>query len=123
MRRSRTMAMVVIGVLLVAWPAMAQRPQPWTTAQRLLQDCAEPLGFLRSNSCVDYIEGIKDLLNYLRANDVSSIRLPCTPPNITLGQMRDVILKFLRDNPQYEHINGAPAVYAALIAAFPCAGR
>lgn len=106
--------------LMVAHSASAQLSQPWLNAQRLVSECSDPTGSMNWNTCIDYLEGVKDTLNYLREHNVSSLRLPCTPPDITLGQLHDVVVAFIRANPQFYHVGGAPAVYAALISAFPC---
>jgi hypothetical protein len=106
--------------LMLTHPAQAQRAQSWMDAQRLLAECSEPMDSLGYNSCIDYIEGVKDTLNYLREHNGSILRLPCTPPKITLGQIHDVFVRFIQSNPQYYNLDAAPAVYAALISAFPC---
>jgi hypothetical protein len=106
--------------LMAAPPVRAQGSQSWTDAQRLLSSCSEAIGSAGWNSCIDYMEGIKDTLVYLREHNASGIRLPCIPPAITLGQLHDVVVAFIRANPQFYNIGGAPAVYAALVSAFPC---
>jgi hypothetical protein len=100
--------------------ALAQQATPWMDAQRLLASCSSPTGSFESNSCGDYVEGVKDILNYLREHRISGVRLPCMPSHVTLGQLQDVTVRFIRNNPQFYHLSAAPAVYAALVSAFPC---
>jgi hypothetical protein len=109
--------------LALVQPARAQQTQPWTDAQRLLSDCSGPMDSPRYNSCIDYIEGIKDILNYLSERGAAGVRFPCPPSAITLGQLHDVVVTFIRSNPQYYNIAAAPVVYAALVSAFPCRSR
>ena len=98
----------------------AQNAQPWMDAQRLLSECSRPMDSLSYNSCIDYIEGIKDILNYLNERDAAGVSFLCPPPTITLGQLHDVVVTFIQRNPQYSNVSAAPVVYAALVSAFPC---
>jgi hypothetical protein len=114
------LAAIAATFLLFALPGQAQNAKPWASAQRIMEDCSsEPLSS-QSLECVNYIEGVKDILNYLRVHSLTNARVPCPPPQITIGQLRDVVVTFIRRNPQYYHVEAAPAVYAALVAAFPC---
>lgn len=111
---------IVTAFLLSAVHGQAQEVRPWASAQQIMEECSSELTSSRALECVNYIEGIKDVLNYVRDHSLIKARLPCTPPRITIGQLRDVVVTFIQNNPQYYHIDGAPAVYAALISAFPC---
>jgi hypothetical protein len=65
--------------LALVQPARAQQTQPWTDAQRLLSDCSGPMDSLGYNSCIDYIEGIKDILNYLSERGAAASAFPVLP--------------------------------------------
>ncbi len=45
----------------------------------------------------------------------------CLPPDATVGQYRDVVLKFLRDSPSERHNSARVLIQQALQGAFPCA--
>lgn len=44
----------------------------------------------------------------------------CLPTDVTLGQNRDVIVKFLTDNPAERHNSARTLIQDALKQAFPC---
>ena len=99
----------------------AAKVVPWMDAQRLLSECSSPSGSSGDKTCEDYIEGIKDILSYLREDHVAtSIEFPCLPHATTAGALKAVILNFLQRNPQYSHMEAAAVVYAGLMSAFPC---
>ena len=119
----------VIGCVL---PRYAEAPEaaeaakgvPWMNAEWLLSECSRPVESSGDKTCVDYIEGIKDTLSYLREDrqdrSATNIELPCLPHAITAGALKAVIVKFIQRNPQYYPMAAAPVVYAALASAFPC---
>ena len=41
-------------------------------------------------------------------------------PNITVGQIQDVVVKYLQDNPADRHLPGGTLSYRAFYAAFDC---
>jgi hypothetical protein len=102
----------------------AAKVVPWLNAEQLLSECSSPVNSSEDKSCVDYIEGIKDTLSYLREDRqdqvATSIELPCLPHAITAGALKAVIVTFIQRNPQYYSMAAAPVTYAALAAAFPC---
>ena len=58
-----------------------------------------------------YIAGIYDVF------DGSSI---CAKQNVTLGQLKDIVIKKLAEKPEYRHMTADNFVYVALSEAFPC---
>ncbi|MCA1381269.1 hypothetical protein I6F34_10505 [Bradyrhizobium sp. BRP05] len=44
----------------------------------------------------------------------------CLPETATLKQVKDVVCKWLNQNPAQRHLSGAPLVQTALAEAFPC---
>lgn len=44
----------------------------------------------------------------------------CVPSGVTVGQVKDVFVKFLAENPKSRHLSGDVLVMAALIQAYPC---
>jgi len=63
-------------------------------------------------SCDGYIAGVADTLEMTRTI--------CIPPRVTSGQLVDVVIKFLKDNPESRHYAGASEATIALGRAFPC---
>lgn len=91
------------------------------TGNKLLDYCSSPLGTLESGVCNGYVAAIYDvLLAPAAASAIIKGWFACIPPGATLGQLRDVVVAYLRNNPQHRHY-GAPALAAlALALAFPC---
>lgn len=67
--------------------------------------------------CLNYIAGIVDGQEYLTRE-----KFPiCFPPNVTLDQMVEALLKYAEAHPEVMRENGsAPMVTKALEQAFPC---
>jgi hypothetical protein len=62
-------------------------------------------------SALGYIGGVADSLDD---------ELFCIPTTANLGQLRDIVQKFLADNPNIRHRHGAALVAVALMEVFPC---
>jgi Rap1a immunity proteins len=62
-----------------------------------------------------YVAGVLDAL-MLNANNAPV----CHPAESTLAQARDVVCKYLRDNPAKRHYNTASSVWSAQSEAWPC---
>jgi hypothetical protein len=65
---------------------------------------------------VGYVMGVHDALN----GRTSAGYCFQSPKNVTSGQLSDVVLKYLEDNPQLRHYSGNSLVSAALAQSFPC---
>jgi hypothetical protein len=61
-----------------------------------------------------YIAGVSDVLV---GDDMLKT---CVPENVTVGQMRDIVIKYLKDNPEKRHFTAHSNVGVALFKAFPC---
>ena len=60
--------------------------------------------------CIGYVVGVAD-------NNAMSI---CMPPGVSQGQIRDIVKKYLNDNPAQLHRDADVLVLNALQQAFPC---
>lgn len=67
--------------------------------------------------CLGYIAGVADLLN-------DGLILPtwkqCIPENANLGQIKDVVVRYLTDHPQDRHYSAWSLVVMGIFEAFPC---
>jgi hypothetical protein len=82
MLRYLCVTMIAVWIELFASIAFAERATPWTDGQQLISGCSSQIGSMREDECVNYIEGIKDLINSLIDNKAQAIRYPCTLPSI-----------------------------------------
>jgi hypothetical protein len=64
------------------------------------------------NFCLGYIMGAADTL--------WTARLACPESGVKYPQVRDVVLKFLRDHPEKRHHSADSQVSLALAESFPC---
>lgn len=67
-----------------------------------------------------YIVGVSDVLAKPIVRDELEIRV-CVPSQATVGQLRDLVCKHLRDMPEDRHFSAQSLVTTALLAAYPCA--
>jgi hypothetical protein len=58
-----------------------------------------------------YIAGVADAVENV---------LVCAPTSVTTGQMRDIVWKYLRANPQSRHFTASSLVVEALRKVWPC---
>ena len=66
--------------------------------------------------CAGYISSISDALD---GNAIDGYRA-CLPNGVTIGQVQDVVVKWLRAHPEKRHFQAAGLVAQALEDAFPC---
>lgn len=88
------------------------------TGNTLYEDCkvgasADPLRYGR---CVGYLEGALDSFNMDR---FLQGKPRCVPDEITLGQLRDIVVKKLAGEPQQRHYSAIVLSHGALNSAFP----
>jgi Ssp1 endopeptidase immunity protein Rap1a len=104
-------------ILLVSASAHAQRVST-TTGNELLESC-EAKGSFKEAFCLGYITGVTDL-DQMNASVFPEHRRSCVPENVTNGQIRDVIVRYLTDHPEERHMLAAILVAEAMGKAFPC---
>jgi hypothetical protein len=72
--------------------------------------------------CIGYVQGVKD--GILVDHILGSRNAPfCLRSEVTLEQLRDIVLKFIQDNPALRDQHAAGFVELALVQAFPCTAR
>ena len=64
-----------------------------------------------------YIAGVHDVFDGMWDNKV------CIPNNAPLGQLKAVVVKYLKSNPERWAKSADMLVYAALQSAFPCSNK
>ena len=88
------------------------------TGNGLLNTCSSNEFWLGA-TCLAFIEGIAE--GYSGRLSVSQHSQSfCLPSNVTLAQSRDVVVKWLRNNPENRHLIASALVVTALNAGFPC---
>lgn len=101
---------------LPAAPAIAA----FQDGNALLADCTAERGsttyYQRSAYCSAYIIGVFDDFMLNREIEGKGV---CASSNITSGQVRDIVVKWMNDTPQMRHFSGATVVRMAIIASWP----
>lgn len=112
------------------------------SGNELLDDCRSTGS--RSAYCLGYIVGIATAYNdgriggalhrhfgdadpaelAQRTDEVNAVRVAasyyCTPSGVTQGQLYDVVVRYLDDNPSIRHLSAGILITVALHKAFPC---
>jgi hypothetical protein len=112
---TRLLAAVATAVALACPPASAQEARTFYTGNNLLSLCTSN-GVLETGVCRGFVGGIADAM----ALDPILGNRACIPVPVTLGQARDVVIRFLEQHPEARHYSAASIVALALAAAFPC---
>ena len=101
---------LVIGLLVATTPARAVGS--FNDGNDLLKRCSEPKGAFGGAYCLGYAAGIADHMARNRTLD------DCIPREVSIGQVRDVIVARLRNYPEERHFTAASLAENALIDAF-----
>jgi hypothetical protein len=70
-----------------------------------------------------YVTGVADAREgeKVSVSPAGRAALPfCFPEGVTRGQVADVVLQYLEDNPKFRHLPASELVVGALFVAFPC---
>ena len=82
------------------------------TGKELLELCSPQASDADHAICLGYIAG---------SHDTSVVRGDvCTPPRITHGQVRDIVLKFMLKHPEQLQEPAPHLIVAAVVEAFAC---
>jgi hypothetical protein len=102
---------VLLLILLVTAPALAQTPPDYgNTANFLADKCKnwETSGSFNAGFCMGYISGVSQLVD------------DCEEENVTRGQVIKVTLKYIDEHPEELDKPASTIVSRALLKAFPC---
>ena len=111
MRRDRLVAIGACGVLLSCTTARAASFLTGNELYRLCQSAE------RDGLCTGYIMGVVD---YLNADRESLKKVGCVRAGVASDRVRDVVVKYLSDNPQARDLPAWGAVVHAVTQAWSC---
>lgn len=89
------------------------------TGNRLFEDC-RAANYFNRGYCGGYVTGIVDTIESLQSRGILPRDALCIPEESTKGQLVDVVLKYLEQNPERRHLEAGSLVPEALNRAFPC---
>lgn len=84
--------------------------QAVSTGNDLKRECDPQARLAMHYWCAGFLEGVA----------VMNGSAFCTPDGVTVGQMRDVLLKYLDTHPAHRHRDYRAITLEALVRAFPC---
>jgi Rap1a immunity proteins len=70
-------------------------------------------------TCIGYIKGVTNAFAVLQLAQGSKVPY-CARENMDNGQLRDIVVKALRENPEQRDQTPVPAILGAMKRAFPC---
>jgi hypothetical protein len=95
-------------------PAVAEKISGFVGGNELFESCkSDNVGV--QNICRGYIVGVVDAFD--------AQRIICTPENVSADQVRDIVVKWLRDHPENRHLQAATLVKAAIPDSWSCPAR
>jgi hypothetical protein len=69
--------------------------------------------------CMGYIQGVTHTENGISLSITPMTKL-CIPDDVTLSQLKDVLIAYLKDRPEERHWAAWSLVHNAINDAFPC---
>jgi len=100
------MKRLVLALALFAGAAHAD----FKNGNKLLEDMNET-GSLSIGIVLGYVTGVID---------ATAGSLHCPPATSTAGQARDIVRKYLEENPAYRHLSASVLIEVALARHWPC---
>jgi len=117
--------LAALFVLLVSASAHGQRVST-TTGNDLLESCESgghsEQAFFNQAFCLGYITGVTDI-DGVDGSAFPERRRSCVPENVTNGQVKDVVVKYLKEHPEERHIQASILIVKAVAQAFPCKSK
>ena len=125
MGRAALLGMFVVAAVMAQCDGSnAKAPGTWLSASKLYEVCQK-----KSAGCPAYIQGVIDMSSMLEktVDRESALRgmltVYCLPEGLSGGDIMDVVVKHIRENPAQRAHAAAEIVTEALIKAFPCQKR
>lgn len=100
-----------LALFLFSTPALAEG----TDGNVLYRQCTST-GMVEQVSCHQYIIGAIDGINLASPTGGEPFTLP---PNVKGEQVKDVVLRYLKDYPEKRHWAGGVLIWNAMMGAFP----
>ena len=83
----------------------------YKTGNDIYASCSSPSATREFGLCIGYVAGLADAFLEEKAF--------CPPTGVTIIQLKDVLVKYLQNNPEKRHM-GASEALLAFDQAFPC---
>lgn len=110
------MLRTLLCLLVLASPSYAQGIK---TGNTLLAECRSESEFKQA-ICLGFIMGAAEALLVFKHAVPGQSELFCNPPSVTTGQLQDIVIFWLEDNPVERHNSASALILLAMRDAFPC---
>ncbi|WP_394731281.1 Rap1a/Tai family immunity protein [Altererythrobacter sp. GH1-8] len=88
----------------------------YETGNDLSQSCKD-LTYAQQDFCRGFVFGLAHGFRYQVFSGAGSI---CIPVGVASSQLLDVVMKYIRENPEKRHLTTVEIVQTSLSQAFPC---
>jgi hypothetical protein len=106
-------AMMAFAMMPVAYAA------PLETGNDILRDCSRTNKKINYFAhCAGFIRGLADGIMFWEEYHPETV-VACIPPRADTGQLSDIVLRWLADNPKMRHLGSSVVVALALHEAWP----
>jgi hypothetical protein len=78
----------------------------------LFDSCNNASDASKQSHCLAYIAGVSDVLD--------GMHITCTGGHVSLDEVKDVVVKYLREHPEQRNSDADDSTSIALTLAFPC---
>jgi hypothetical protein len=123
----RLFALLAVFLVSDSRPRQSQNPySDMSTGNGLLEICAQfdkdssSFGLYDNGTCLGYIEGVLKGATLPKGECTATATNWCVPSDVTLGQIKDVVVKSLRDHPENRQRPSQILIVNAVLKAWPC---
>jgi len=115
-----TMRRFALGLLILIVMFSSNAKAWFLDGNKLYRDCttkeSDDHHFLNRSYCNGFVTGVTDMLG----STERLAEMTCLPDKVTVGQVRDVLIKYLKDHPEKRHLPAFVLVFNSQREAFPC---
>src|SRR5438105_2262594 len=96
--------------------ASAQYPNGFYVDGNALMTWCQPRNAAGPNNplCIGFVAGVSDAVNFSRQFTGKGPNTSCTPPQVTIPQVADVVLGYMKRNPDKRDVAAAAVIVAAI---------
>ena len=109
---------IVIGLLASILVCRAANASEESSGTHWLRKCTNPETALQIE-CAIYVRALVEY-DEVRGTTLGQMRYICPVKDLTIGESREVVIRFLREKPAELHRPFVLLAHLALSAAFPC---
>lgn len=112
-----TVALCSLG----AAPDASASPTGNTLFEQCTREREAPTYWYDDATCTAYIQGfVEGATSFQEMWPKERPKAICLPANVTAGQIRDVVVRYLYQHPERRHLPAMMSITTAAAASFPC---